>query len=72
VGLLSIPIFMEDGGFLFQKHKLCLDTILKKLPSKGTIVFLFHPMHLALNSNNFDTMKTLKNSLTIDEYQVFF
>ncbi len=69
VGLLSIPLFMEDGGLLLQKHSLTLDTILKKLPTKGTIVFLFHPMHLAFNSNNFDTMKTLKSSITIQEYQ---
>lgn len=69
VGLLSIPIFMEDGGFLLQKHSLALDTILKKLPTKGIIVFLFHPMHLAFNSSNFDSMRTLKNSITIQEYQ---
>jgi hypothetical protein len=69
VGLLSIPLFMEDGGFLLQKHSLTLDTILEKLPTKGTIVFLFHPMHLAFNSNNFDTMKMLKQSITIQEYQ---
>jgi hypothetical protein len=69
VGLLSIPIFMEDGGFLLQKHSLTLDTILKNLPTSGTIVFLFHPMHLAFNSNNFDTMKMLKQSITIQEYQ---
>ena len=60
---------MEDGGFLLQKHSLSLDTILKKLPTRGTVVFLFHPMHLAFNSNNFDTMKMLKNSITIQEYQ---
>jgi hypothetical protein len=69
VGLLSIPLFMEDGGFLLQKHSLSLDTILKKLPTRGAVVFLFHPMHLAFNSNNFDTMKMLKNSITIQEYQ---
>jgi len=69
VGLLSIPLFMEDGGFLLQRHNLCIDTILNKLPSDGTIVFLFHPMHLAFNSNNFDTMKTLKNNITVHEYQ---
>ncbi len=69
VGLLSIPLFMEDGGFLLQKHDLCLKTILDKLPKKGTVVFLFHPMHLAFNSNDFDTMKALKNSMTIEEYQ---
>jgi hypothetical protein len=68
-GLLSIPVFMEDGGFLLQKHNLNLNTILKKLPSNSTVVFLFHPMHLAFNSNSFDIMKKLKNSITIKEYQ---
>jgi hypothetical protein len=69
VGLLSIPIFMEDGGFLLQKHRLSLETILNKLPNNGTVVFLFHPMHLAFNCNNFETMKKLKNTISIDEYQ---
>lgn len=69
VGLLAIPLFMEDGGFLLQKHNLNLDTILKKLPTKGTVVFLFHPMHLAFNSDNFDSMRKLKNNLSIQEYQ---
>lgn len=69
VGLLSIPLFMEDGGFLLQKNNLHLNTILNKLPNKGTVVFLFHPMHLAFNSSDFDTMKTLKSNITVEEYQ---
>ena len=69
IGLLTIPLFMEDGGFLLQEHNLSLETILNKLPSTGTLVFLFHPMHLAFNSNNFETMKILKNSISIQEYQ---
>jgi hypothetical protein len=62
VGLLSIPLFMEDGGFLLQKHSLSLDTILKKLPTRGTVVFIFNPMHLAFNSNKIYTNKNKKKS----------
>lgn len=69
VGLLSIPIFMEDGGFLLLNNHLSIETIVNKMPLSGTLVFLFHPMHLAFNSSNFNTMKHLKASLTVEEYQ---
>lgn len=75
VGLLEIPIYMEDGGFLFQGHSLDVKAVLANLPSchnledKVTLVFLFHPMHIAFNSSNFATMRQLKQSLSIEEYQ---
>jgi len=75
VGLKEIPIYMEDGGFLFQKHSLNLKTFLSKIPlhedsnSTITIVLLFHPMHLAFNSNSYLEMKNFKQSLSIRQYQ---
>ncbi len=75
VGLLEIPIYMEDGGFLFQRHSLDMETVMANIPScrnsedNVTIVFLFHPMHIALNSCNFETMRQIKQSLSIEEYQ---
>lgn len=71
VGLMEIPIFMEDGGFMYQKHTLCLSEITKNIPddTSHTLVFLFHPMHIAFNSNNFHDMKVLKQNLKTNEYQ---
>ena len=68
-GFLVIPIFMEDGGFLFQKHVLNLNTIIDRLPQQGTIVFNFHPMHIALNSNSLAKMKNFRADLSIQDYQ---
>ena len=69
-GLIEIPIYMEDGGFLFQKHVLNLDDVICNIPQQNaTIVFLFHPMHLAFNSYSFSIMQNFKRSLTIQEYQ---
>lgn len=74
-GLIEIPIYMEDGGFLFQGHSIDIKTVISNIPYEEvdsgivTIVFLFHPMHLAFNSNSFAAMKELKQSLTIQEYQ---
>lgn len=68
-GFLTIPIFMEDGGFLFQKHVLNLNTIIDRLPKQGTIVFNFHPMHIAFNSNSLAKMKNFRADLSIQDYQ---
>ena len=68
-GLLSIPLFMEDGGFLFQKRELNLNSILCKLPKSGTVVFNFHPMHIAFNSYDLSKTVNFRNSLKSEEYQ---
>ena len=75
VGLLEIPIFMEDGGYLFQGHKLDLQEVVSNIQRKTpynertTIVFLFHPMHIAFNTIDFAEMKYYKQSMSIQDYR---
>jgi hypothetical protein len=60
-GLIEIPIFMEDGGFLFRKHDLDINLLTSKTGNK---VILIHPMHLAINTPNFDYMYAIKQSIS--------
>lgn len=70
-GLLEIPIYMEDGGFLYRKHDLSISKVISNVGQvgEGTIVFLFHPMHIAFNSNSYVAMRALKRELSRDQYQ---
>ena len=68
-GLLEVPIFLEDGGYLHQKHPLRLETPLKeKLQTKQLQILLLHPMHIVMNTPHFDFMKQIKNSVSREEW----
>lgn len=64
-GLLEIPIFFEDGGYLWRKHSLEMNLNLQQsLEKPGIKVLLVHPMHLALNTPRFEYMAEIKSSLS--------
>jgi hypothetical protein len=69
-GLLEVPVFLEDGGYLWRKHDLQLISSLQNtLLGPGTKVLLLHPMHFALNTPHFSYMYDIKQSLTREEWQ---
>lgn len=62
-GLTEIPIFLEDGGFLWNKHSFLVPSSLKKaLKSSSPFVILIHPMHFAINTPSFDYMVDIKKN----------
>lgn len=62
-GFLEIPIFLEDGGYLWQKHPLRLTPALKNaITNPGPKVLIIHPMHFVINTPNFEYMRYLKDS----------
>lgn len=64
-GLLEIPIFFEDGGYLWQKHPLEMTSSMQYMfMQKGPKVLLIHPMHFALNTPNFNYMSEIKASIS--------
>jgi hypothetical protein len=68
-GLLEVPIFLEDGGYLWQKHPLEITpTLKKKLLQKGLKVLLIHPMHFVLNTPHFEYMVDIKKGITREEW----
>lgn len=68
-GLLEVPIFMEDGGYLHRGHSLRGTSQLNRaLQADGIKVLLLHPMHFALNTPHFDFMVNIKKRLSRTEW----
>lgn len=64
-GLIEYPIFLEDGAYLWHKYPLQITPELEhKLTYPTPKVIVIHPMHLVLNTPNFDYMVNIKNSST--------
>ncbi len=64
-GLLEIPIFLEDGGYLQRRHTLgSADGLTSLLGERGPKVILLHPMHFAINTPHFEYMADIKRSVT--------
>jgi hypothetical protein len=69
-GLLEVPIFLEDGGYLWRKHQLEITQGLKDaILGRGTKVILIHPMHFALNTPHFNYMYDIKQSVSRAEWK---
>lgn len=68
-GLLEVPIFLEDGGYLWRKHPLVMNLFLKeKMRKEGVKVITIHPMHFAINTPDFGYMYKIKQSVSRDEW----
>jgi hypothetical protein len=67
-GLLRIPIFMEDGGYLLKRHPLDFGSRSRAFEANGLKVINVHPMHMALNSPDFGYARNLKDKLTRKEW----
>lgn len=64
-GLLEVPIFLEDGGYLWQKHPLVVQpSLIKAVATLLPKVILIHPMHFAINTPHFDYMRDIKLSVS--------
>jgi len=67
-GLLSIPIFLEDGGYLLMDPTLNFNNLIPKLNSPGLKVINFHPAHMAFNTPNFDYTRSIKDSMSRESW----
>lgn len=64
-GLLEVPIFFEDGGYLKRGHSLHdLSQLVLTPPVPAAKVLLIHPMHFCLNTPDFAFMRRIKDSLS--------
>lgn len=71
-GCVEVPIFMEDGGFLFRGHPLAIGgNLARGLEQTGTKVIVVHPMHFALNTPHFDYMASIKRRTTRERWRAF-
>lgn len=69
-GLIEVPIFLEDGGYLLRKHPIKLDKKLENLILLQEIkVLSIDPMHFALNTPNFSYMHAIKQSISREAWR---
>ncbi|MCE5318814.1 MAG: hypothetical protein LLG04_15810, partial [Parachlamydia sp.] len=69
-GLLEVPIFLEDGGYLWRKHPLTMNPALENsLNTPGIKVIIIHPMHFAINTPHFDYMRQIKQMKSREQWQ---
>ena len=63
-GLLSIPIFLEDGDYLTMDPTFNFNNLIPRLESPGLKVINFHPAHMAFNTPDFSYTRSIKDSMS--------
>lgn len=64
-GLLEVPIFLEDGGYLFRRHPLDgASAVADLLDTAAPKVFAIHPMHFSVNTPRFEYMVEIKRAVS--------
>ena len=69
-GFLEVPIYLEDGGYLWRGHSLEISPEFKNtIIGPGIKTIIIYPMHFALNTPNFSYMSNIKRSLSRNEWK---
>ena len=63
-GLVSFPIFLEDGGYLIMDPSLDFSALTDRLKSPGLKIINFHPAHMAFNTPDFGYTRRVKDSMS--------
>ena len=66
--LLQIPVFFEEGSFLYNQLGLSIQPYLKFFKAPGLKVISFHPINMAFNTPYIAWMRQIKDSLTREEF----
>lgn len=68
-GMISFPVFWEDGGYLAQyEGHIDYDYYYKRLMTPGVKVINMHPMHIMLNTPYFKYTREIKDQLSRGEW----
>ena len=59
--MVSIPIFLEDGGYLLMDPTLQFEVIRERLETPGLKLINFHPAHMAFNTPNIAYTREIKD-----------
>lgn len=66
--LLQIPVFFEEGSFLYNRLGLSIQPYLKFFTAPGLKVISFHPINMAFNTPEIAWMRQIKDSLSREEF----
>lgn len=67
-GMISFPVFFEDGAYIFHDGKLEYSCIKDKICKPGLKIINIHPMHFALNTPYFKYTREIKDRLSREEW----
>jgi hypothetical protein len=67
-GMISLPIFLEDGGFLLMDPELDFSALLPRLKTPGLKIINFHPAHMAFNTPRFSYTREIKDKLSREQW----
>ena len=66
--MLQVPIFFEDGSFLYNNLGLTIQPFREFFTSPGVKVISFHPMNMAFNTPRIDWMRQIKDSMSREAF----
>ncbi len=66
--LLQVPIFFEDGSFLYNSLGLSVAPYRKYFTTPGLKVISFHPMNMAFNTPDIAWMRQIKDSMSREDF----
>ena len=66
--LLQIPVFFEDGSFLYNQLGLSIEPYHRFFTAPGLKVISLHPMNMAFNTPYLAWMRKIKDSMTREEF----
>ena len=66
--LLQVPIFFEDGSFLYNDLGLSIEPYRKYFTAPGLKVISFHPMNMAFNTPCIPWMRQIKDSMSREQF----
>lgn len=67
-GMISFPVFFEDGAYIMSSEKIDFSKVQDKFNSSGLKVINLHPMHYALNTPYFKYTRQIKDELSREEW----
>jgi hypothetical protein len=67
--MLEVPIFFEDGGYLFNNYPLLpTQTLLNKFANNGLKTIVIHPMHFIVNTPQWGYMVNIKQQTSRESW----
>ncbi len=67
-GMVSLPIFFEDGGYLLLDPDLNMEVLKERWDSPGLKVINFHAAHMAFNTPRFEYTRQIKDSVSREKW----
>lgn len=70
-GMMSFPVFFEDGAYLYHEFDLRFSVTKGFFEQRGIKVINIHPMHLLVNTPYFQYMRDIKDTVSREAWNSF-